>query len=208
MKNSYVSLYRVAALSVVLISFVGLSYNSVIIARSHAKKAAKAEKIMKQKADNVYDFELTREDGKCLKLADFKGKVLLIVNTAARCGFASQYKELEELYQKYKNQGLVIIGVSSNDFGQEIEDQEERTCSIEDHVVTTFLMADTVHVKGKNADPLFVWLNKKGGWFGSVKWNFHKFLIGKDGEYIDWYAPTTSPQKKKVIKAIEKALAA
>ncbi len=200
-------------LSVAMVVAVGLLYNPILKATFQKNTSM----TIKPTTDTVYDFTLTKLDGSPLDLADFKGKALLIVNTAAQCGLANQYKELEELYQKYKDKGLVVLGVSSNDFHQEIADHEERVCSIADRVVTTFPAADTVHVTdstkdGYEAVPLYKWLNKHGAQknslFGSVKWNFHKFLIGKDGKFIDYFAATTKPTSKKVIKAIEKALAA
>lgn len=207
MKNIFVAMS--IGVAVALVASFGIFYNPVVKAKSFAAQVVQVvEPAPKIITDGFYRFELPAEDGSTIKLADFAGKVVLVVNTAAQCFFASQYKELEELYQKYKEQGLVIIGVSSDDFGQEIEDVEARTCSIEGHITLTFIMADTVHVTGKDAHPLFAWLNKKAGAMGSVKWNFHKFLIGRDGEFIDWFAPNTGPHMKKVIKAIEKALAA
>jgi glutathione peroxidase len=173
--------------------------------------------VRQEQQSPLYTFELSAEDGAPIKLSDFKDKVVLIVNVATQCNLAAkQYKELEALYQAYKDKGLEIIASPSNDFGQELEDAEERTCALEDHVATTFLITDIVHVvdrKVYNACPLYQWLNEQGTktsifGLGSVQWNFHKFLIGKDGEFIDWFAATTSPTAKKVRKAIEKALAA
>ncbi len=208
-RNVGIFLSIVGALSVALVATCMVSYNSPYKEQAQTLQPAKSIKPEPRvPSDTIYDFTLNREDGSQLPLANFEGKVVLIVNTAAKCNFAGQYRDLEQLYQKYKNDGLVIVGVSSNDFGQEIADHEERTCSIGDRVITTFTEADTVHVTGKNAHPLFAWLNHKAGMLGSVKWNFHKFLIGKDGNYIDWFAPTTKPTAKKIVKKIRKALAA
>ena len=211
MKNLNLSVFLsiTGALSVALVAACMILYNFRHVAQALIVKAEEPMKAEPRRAsDTIYDFTLTSEDGSQLPLADFEGKVVLIVNTAAKCNFAGQYRDLEQLYQQYKKDGLVIIGASSDDFGQEIADHEERVCSITDRVITTFIVADTVHVRGKNAHPLFAWLNHKAGMMGSVKWNFHKFLIGKDGYYIDWFAPTTNPMAKKVIKKIRKALAA
>jgi len=197
-------------ITLVLIGLSCYLYTHNIVTSPVSKKST-----MKRQSD-IYQFMLPCAEGGSLKLSDFKGKVLLIVNTAVQCGFKSQYKGLEELYQRYKDQGLVIIAVSSDDFNQEIADAEERACAIDKLVKTTFLMTDTVHVidrKGKYAAcPLYRWLNKQGAaksWFGfgAVQWNFHKFLIGRSGEFIDWFAASTSPLNKKVTRSIEKALA-
>jgi glutathione peroxidase len=203
MKTMRLIISLCAASLCAIAAVVGVSYYSSLKAKSKSFVQQAAAK--KSYEGTVYAFELTALDGSVIKLADFEGKVILIVNTAAKCGFASQYKDLEELYQTYKDQGFVVLGVSSDDFGQEIEDHEERVCSIADRVVTTFPIADTVHVTGKNVHPLFKWLNTQKV---SVKWNFHKFLIGKDGKVITWFASTTNPMSKKVIKKIEKALVA
>lgn len=209
------SICVVTLLSVAFVITMGLCYNPVAKAKSHPSSLVDIKHIQ-EKQKTIYDFELPAHDGSTIKLADYKGKVLLIVNTAAKCLFASQYKHLEELHECYKDKGLVVIGVSSDDFGQEIEDHTERTCSIGDRVKTTFLITDTVHVidstkDGYEAIPLYKWLNeegaKKSSMFGPVTWNFHKFLIGKDGRVIDYFAATTKPTSKKLIRTIQKALA-
>jgi glutathione peroxidase len=147
-------------------------------------------------------------DGGTLALSDYQGKVMLIVNTASQCGFTPQYKGLEELYNKYKEQGLVIIGVPSNDFGhQEPGSSEEIKCFVKDHYSVTFPMTAKQEVKGENADPFYKWANQQVGFIGSPKWNFHKYLINKNGELVDWFSSVTSPTSSKVTKAIEKALA-
>jgi glutathione peroxidase len=220
MKNlSFVlSLCATMFLLVVLVIMVGGCYNPDVKTKADSHGFTDVSPILQESQNTIYDFELPGlDDGTIIKLADFKNKVILIVNTAAKCGFAPQYKDLEKIHECYKDQGLVVIGVSSADFGQEVGDHVERACSIEDHVKTTFLMTDTVHVTdskkdGYEAIPLYKWLNaegaKKNSTFGSVTWNFHKFLIGKDGQFIDYFAATTKPTSKKVIKAIEKALKA
>lgn len=210
------SICAVTLLSVALVITVGICYNPEVKAKVHSHASADVNPVLQDLHNTIYDFALPAIDGSLIKLADFKNKVILIVNTAAKCNFASQYRDLENIHESYKDKGLVVIGVSSDDFGQEIGDHAARACSIEDHVVTTFLMTDTVHVTdskdGYEAIPLYKWLNaegaKKNSMFGSVTWNFHKFLIGKDGQFIDYFAATTKPTSKKVIKAIEKALKA
>lgn len=146
-------------------------------------------------------------DGGTLKLSDYEGKVMLIVNTASQCGFTPQYKGLEELYQKFKDRGFIVIGVPSNDFGkQEPGDSEEIKCFIKDHYTVTFPITAKQVVTGDDADPFYKWAHEQVGFIGSPKWNFHKYLIGKNGELIDWFSSMTPPTASRVQKAIEKAL--
>lgn len=157
---------------------------------------------------NAYDFEfkdLSTQNP--LPLNEFKGKVMLIVNTASRCGFTPQYAELEALYQTYKDKGFVVIGVPSNDFGgQEPGDEHEVAEFCEINYGVTFPMTTKEVVKGKNAHPFYLWAKKEKGGFSAPKWNFHKYLIDKKGNIIDYFYSTTSPQSKRVINEIEKAL--
>jgi glutathione peroxidase len=161
-----------------------------------------------QSPTNAHSFNFVSLDAQPLPLSDFKGKVVLVVNTASQCGLTPQYKELEELYQRYKDQGLVILGVPSNDFGQqEPGNSEEITCFLEEHYPVTFPITEKEVVSGKNAHPFYLWAGKKVWFFGRPAWNFHKYLIGKNGEFIDWFASTTLPLSPKITRAIEKALA-
>jgi glutathione peroxidase len=159
-------------------------------------------------ADSLHDFTLTGIDGNPMPLDQFKDKVVLLVNTASECGFTGQYDGLEKLWQSYKDKGLVIVGVPSNDFGGQEPgkaDQIASFCKINYGV--TFPLADKAVVKGKNAIPVYAWASSKAGMLGAPKWNFHKFLFGRDGSYIDWYASPTEPTSKKITSAVEKALA-
>ncbi|MGI9169022.1 MAG: glutathione peroxidase [Caulobacteraceae bacterium] len=157
---------------------------------------------------NAYDFTAQTLDGKAAPLADHRGEVLLIVNTASKCGFTPQYAGLEELWRKYKNKGLTILGFPCNQFGgQEPGNAEEIAsfCSLTYEV--TFPMMAKIEVNGSGADPLYAWLkHEKKGFLGSeaIKWNFTKFLIGRDGEVIARFAPNTDP--KALENAIEAAL--
>lgn len=159
---------------------------------------------------SVYDFSATTIDGKSRKLADYQGKVLLVVNTASKCGFTPQYAGLETIYKQYKDRGFAVLGFPSNQFGAQEpgpDDQIAEFCEINYGV--SFPMFSKVDVNGDNAHPLFKHLtSEKKGLLGSeaIKWNFTKFLIGKDGRVIDRYAPTTKPED--LAKDIEKALAA
>jgi glutathione peroxidase len=157
----------------------------------------------------VYDFNATTIDGKPRKLADYKGKVLLVVNTASKCGFTPQYKGLEALYKKYKDKGLVVLGFPSNQFGaQEPGPESEIAEFCEMNFGVTFPLFSKIDVNGDAAHPLFKYLTStKKGLLGSeaIKWNFTKFLVGKDGSVIERYAPTTKPEDLEAD--IRKALA-
>lgn len=159
---------------------------------------------------SVYQFKVKDITGKDIELSAYQGKVLLIVNTASECGFTPQYKDLEELYQLYKNKGFCVLAFPSNDFGEQeplVGKQIQEFCSI--NYNTTFPIFNKIHVKGKNADPLFKFLSNKSE-NGSVdiapKWNFQKYLIGKDGRVVDYYLSTTNPKSDKIKKAIEAEL--
>lgn len=146
----------------------------------------------------IYDFKALTSKGKELDFSEFEGKVLLIVNTASKCGFTPQFAGLEELNQKYRDKGLVVIGFPSGDFAnQELADgsKAEEFCQLNYGV--SFQIMKKVHVNGKDADPVFKYLKSKTrGWFGSaIKWNFTKFLISRDGETIKRYSPLTKPEK-------------
>jgi glutathione peroxidase len=163
----------------------------------------------KKTARTAYEFSFTTLDGKPMPLSAYKGKVLLIVNTASQCGFTYQYKDLEELYQRYKKDGLVIIGVPSNDFGkQEPGTSAEITCFLNEHYPVTFPMAQKEKVEGKHKHPFYRWVIKKGGCLGWVRpfWNFHKYLIDRDGHYVTYFGSNTSPLSRSVIKRIEREL--
>jgi len=159
---------------------------------------------------SVHDFTVHDLSGKEVQLNTYKGKVLLIVNTASECGFTPQYQELEELYQQYKNNGFEVLAFPSNDFGgqEPLNGAEiEQFCTTKFH--TTFPIFDKIHVKGSNADPLYNFLSNKsqnGNVDISPKWNFQKYLIDKEGRVIDYYLSTTSPTSEKVKKAIEALL--
>jgi glutathione peroxidase len=156
----------------------------------------------------VYDFSAKTIDGKARKLSDYKGKVLLVVNTASQCGFTPQYKGLEALYKKYKGKGFAVLGFPSNQFGQQEPGPESEIAEFcEMNFGVTFPMFSKVDVNGDDAHPLFKYLTStKKGLLGSeaIKWNFTKFLIGKDGEVIERYAPTTKPEDLE--RDVEKAL--
>src|SRR5712664_2967480 len=159
----------------------------------------------------VYDFTLNSIEGQTTPLASFKGKVVLLVNVASRCGFTPQYAGLEALYEKYKDRGFVIVGIPANNFGAQEpgSNQEIKTfCTSKYHV--TFPMMAKVSVKGSDITPLYQFLTDKAAnpqTGGEIQWNFTKFLIGPDGHVIKRFEPEVTPDSPDVTSAIQKALA-
>jgi glutathione peroxidase len=161
-------------------------------------------------ASNVLDFTLNSIDGKLAPLAQYRGKVVLLVNVASRCGYTPQYAGLEKVYEQYKDRGFVILGFPANNFGAQEPgtDQEIKTfCSSKYNV--TFPMYSKISVKGADIHPLYQFLtdkqaNPKTG--GDIQWNFTKFLVGKDGQVIARFEPAVTPESAEVTAAIEKAL--
>lgn len=157
---------------------------------------------------SIYDFETTTLDGKPLALSEFRGRVLLIVNTASECGFTSQYAGLEALWKEYRDRGLVVIGFPCNQFGgQEPGDEAAIGAFCERNFGVTFPVSRKVDVNGESAHPLFQYLTEAApGLMGTraIKWNFTKFLVSGDGEKIERFAPTTTPADLR--EAIEKLL--
>ncbi len=157
--------------------------------------------------NNIYEFNAETMDGSSQALSDYQGQVLLVVNTASKCGFTPQFEGLETLYQEYKDQGLTVIGFPCNQFGsQDPGSNDEIGAFCQKNYGVSFPMMAKVDVNGKDADPIFNWLkDQKGGVLtDGIKWNFTKFLIGRDGQVIDRYAPTTKPEaiKDDVTKAL------
>jgi len=155
---------------------------------------------------SVYDFTLNSIDGAPAPLAAYKGKVLLLVNVASKCGFTPQYKELEAVYEKYKDKGLVIAGFPANNFGAQepgTNDEIKTFCSRKYSV--TFPMYAKISVKGADITPLYDYLTKSMG--GDIKWNFTKFLVGRDGSIVTRFESKVKPDDPEVVAAIEKALA-
>lgn len=143
-------------------------------------------------------------DGKEVALAGFKGRPVLFVNVASRCGYTPQYKGLEALHQKYKDRGLVVVGVPANNFGgQEPGTNEEIQQFCTRNYNVTFPMMSKVSVKGSDMTPLYGYLTQTGG---DVKWNFTKFLVGKDGKVIKRFESNVSPDSPELIGAVEAAL--
>lgn len=158
--------------------------------------------------NNAWDFSFHTLVGHTpLPLSSFRGKVLLVVNTASKCGFTPQYASLEKLYETYKDQGLIVLGVPSNDFASQepgTDQQINNFCQVNYGV--TFPMTSKEIVSGKNAHPFYLWAKQNSGFGTSPKWNFHKYLINRKGELIDYFYSTTSPDSPRFTKAIEQAL--
>jgi len=162
------------------------------------------------RAGSIYDIKLKDIDGKEVTLADYQGKALLIVNVASRCGFTRQYAGLEALYQKYKDKGLVVLGFPCNQFGgQEPGTNEEikQFCTRKFNV--TFPLFDKIDVNGKDRAPLYTLLAGEGSPFpGDIKWNFNKFLIGRDGRILHRFESKVELESTEITAAVESALAA
>ena len=164
------------------------------------KSFAKYEKL-------AYDFNFNDLDGSVIKLSEFKDKVIVIVNVASQCGFTNQYEDMQQIWDKYQNSGLVIIGVPSNDFGnQEPGSSTDIKNFCEAKFGITFPMTEKVLVKGENAHPFYLWARKNYGKSAIPKWNFHKIIINKKGKVAETFSSITSPTSKKFIKTIEKLI--
>jgi len=161
-------------------------------------------------AESIYDIKLKDIDGKDTTLAAYKGKAVLIVNVASKCGYTKQYTGLQALYEKYKDKGLVVLGFPCNQFGGQepgSNDEIKEFCSSKYHV--TFPMFDKLEVNGANRHPLYVQLAGKDSPFpGDIKWNFNKFLVGKDGKILNRFDSKVTPESDEMAKAVDAALAA
>jgi glutathione peroxidase len=159
-------------------------------------------------ASSVHEFTLDSIDGKPMPLSAYKGKVMLLVNVASKCGYTPQYTGLQSLYSKYKDQGFVIVGVPANNFGGQepgTEAEIQQFCSRTYNV--TFPMTKKVSVKGGDMTPLYGYLTTAyPAVAGDVKWNFTKFLVGKDGKVISRFESKVTPDSSEMTSAIEKAL--
>lgn len=157
----------------------------------------------------VYDFSFKSIDGKDMPLSQWRGKVLLVVNTASFCGYTKQYAGLQELWSKYESKGLVVLGVPANDFGgQEPKGEGEIKKFCEGAFGVTFPLTEKQTVVGANAHPLYKWAAAAAGPGGAPSWNFHKYLFGRDGKLVSSISTKTPPTSADVIALIEQALAA
>ena len=160
------------------------------------------------KYKNVFfDLSIKKINGEIINLSKYKGKVVLLVNVASKCGFTKQYSGLQELWETYKDQGLIVLGVPSNQFGGQepgTNSDIKEFCEINFNI--TFPLTDKVDVKGDNAHPIYMWARENHGKSSIPKWNFHKILINKKGEVHDTFLSFTEPNSKKITMEIEKIL--
>lgn len=182
-----------------------------LLSAAHAEPrptGATAGNGVKTMKHGIHDFSVTTIDGEAKSLDDYHGKVLLIVNTASRCGFTPQYEPLETLYQRYRERGFEVLAFPANNFmrqepGTNAEIKE--FCSL--RFRTTFTLFAKISVKGKDIAPLYAYLTRDSGHPGDVSWNFAKFLVAPDGRVIARFDPATDPLDKKITDRIEQLLA-
>ena len=164
-------------------------------------------KTMSNNTETFFDLNVNSINGDVLNLSKFKGKTILLVNVASNCGFTKQYEDLQNLHESYKNKGLVIIGMPSNQFGgQEPGSETEIKKFCETNFNITFKMTSKYDVKGDNAHPIYIWAKETFGKSTVPKWNFHKILINKEGKVEDTFASFTNPMSKKIINKLEEIL--
>ena len=153
-----------------------------------------------------FNFKIESVSGEIIDLEGYRNKVVLLVNTASYCGFTNQYDELQELWDKYKSKGLIVLGVPSNSFNQEKKNNEDVKEFCEVNFNINFPLSTITDVKGNNAHKIYQWAKENYGNSAVPKWNFHKILVNKQGKIEDTFAPFTKPMSKKIIKKIEKIL--
>ncbi len=160
-------------------------------------------KVMAENNGSAYDYEFNSLDGSLIKLSKYREKVIVVVNVASRCGYTTQYEDLQKLWSEYKRKNLVILGVPTNNFRQEPGNNKEIKNFCETNFGITFPMTEKINVIGKNAHPFYKWARKDYGISAIPKWNFHKIIIGKDGKVAETFSSITNPSSKKFIKVIE-----
>ena len=155
----------------------------------------------------AYDFMFKDLDGSALNLSEYKGKIIVVVNVASQCGFTNQYEDMQNIWEKYKSKGVVILGVPSNDFGkQEPGSNNDIKNFCEAKFGISFPMTEKVSVKGSGAHPFYIWAQENHGKTAIPKWNFHKIIIGKNGKIAETFSSITNPSSKKFISALEKLI--
>lgn len=163
-------------------------------------------KAMTESSGVAYDYRFDGIDGNQIELSDFRNKVIVVVNVASRCGYTPQYKDLQTLYDNYKDRNLIIIGVPTNNFKQEPGTNDQIKDFCETNFGITFPMTEKINVIGDNSHPFYKWAKEDFGIGAIPKWNFHKIVIGKNGKVVDTFASFTKPTSKKFVKLIEKLI--
>ena len=153
-----------------------------------------------------YDFKINSISGDIIDLNDFKGKPVLVVNTASYCGFTKQYDDMQELWERYKDKGLIVLGIPSNSFNQEKKNNSDVKEFCEVNFNINFPLTEITDVKGDNAHEIYKWAKENFGKSAIPKWNFYKILINKEGKIEDTYASLTNPTSKKIINKVESLL--
>ena len=162
---------------------------------------------MSDNTKTFFDFKINSINGEELDLSSFKGKTILLVNVASKCGFTNQYDDLQKIYDDFRDKGLIVIGIPTNQFGgQEPGSEKEIKNFCETNFNITFPMTSKYEVKGANAHPIYIWAKDTFGKSTVPKWNFHKILINKNGKIEDTFASFTGPLSNKVVKKIEEIL--
>ena len=155
----------------------------------------------------AYDFNFKDLDGTNLSLSEYKNKIIVVVNVASKCGFTTQYEDMQKIWEKYQSKGLIILGVPSNDFGgQEPGTNKEIKNFCVSKFGISFPMTEKVSVKGSNAHPFYLWAKENHGKSAIPKWNFHKIIINKEGKVSETFSSITNPSSKKFLNSIEKLL--
>jgi len=164
-------------------------------------------KSLSDNTKNFFDFKINSIDGNEINLSAYKGKTILVVNVASKCGFTKQYDDLQKLYELYSEKDFIVLGIPSNQFGgQEPSSEKEIKDFCETNFNISFPMTSKYNVKGDDAHPIYIWANKTFGKSTVPKWNFHKILVNKEGKIVDTFASFTNPTSKKIIKKIEQIL--
>ena len=163
-------------------------------------------KAMTESSGVAYDYRFDGINGNQIELSDFRNKVIVVVNVASRCGYTPQYKDLQTLYNNYKDRNLIIIGVPTNNFKQEPGTNDQIKDFCETNFGITFPMTEKINVIGNNSHPFYKWAKEDFGIGAIPKWNFHKIVIGKNGKVVDTFASFTKPTSKKFVKLIEKLI--
>ena len=183
---------------------IGLFRSFLIAVMISGAAAAMADQ---DAGDSAHVFAFTSIDGEPLPLDRYAGKAVLVVNTASRCGFTHQYADLQALWERYRDRGLIVLGVPSNDCGgQEPGSEAEIKEFCEVNFDIDFPMTSKVHVTGDAAHPFYRWAGDQFGAMAKPRWNFHKYLIAPDGRLVDWFSTVTEPDADKLTRAIEAQL--